>query len=234
MSDTFGEAVRLAGTRAWALVLGLVLATGTAVGWALLAPVETTVSLDGVLVAGRGPAVVTAPVQGVVVQVGADVGTPVNPATPLVVLATATGRVTVTSPVSGAVSALPAYPGQHVAAGETLAGVDQVGGRLGATLLGDPVAAAGLRPGMTVRGTVLRGHTAKVVSVALYPVTVTELAHRLGAAALPGDGNRLVRPVSVEVDGVTAWPGATLTPVRLDVVVGKGHPADALLGRAKS
>jgi hypothetical protein len=217
------EVVGLTTRRVWAVLAAVLVLFGALATWGLLARVESTVELDGVLVAGDGPALLTAPAAATVVSVP-QAGSPVRAGAGLIVLDVGGERRTVTSPVDGAVSSVPVRAGGAVEGGAVLATVEPAGARLGAVLLLDAGQPALIPAGSRVRGA---GLTGRVTAVEPFPVRVDELAVRLGQRSLPGDGSRLVRPVHVDL-GVPARVGATLTPVRLGLVLGRRTPADLL------
>ncbi|MEV6693654.1 biotin/lipoyl-containing protein [Micromonospora sp. NPDC051196] len=221
------DVVRLTTRRSWALLVAVLLALGAGTAWAVVARIESTVSLDGILLAGRGPALVTAPAPATVASVRATVGRPVKAGEVLLTLRGDGKTVAVTSPVTGILTTLTARPGAQVDGGATLGTVDRTDQRLSALLLLDAGRPAGIPAGAQVRGA---GLTGTVTQVEAYPLTTTDLAGRYGIARLPGYADdRLVRPVLVDL-GVPAWPGATLTPIRLDLIVGTERPVDVLLG----
>jgi hypothetical protein len=229
MSAELDGLVRPTALRAWAMVAALAAVLGGGATWATQARVETTVSLDGYLLAGAEPVVLAAPADGVVAELPVPAGRPVAAGAPLVVLEAPGGRQVLTAPAGGVVAALPLRVGDPVGRGVTLAAVDGAGAaRLAALLLVDaarPVPA----PGAAVRG----GWRGRVTAVEPYPVPAREVARRLALPAPPdGAGDRLVRVVRAELSA-PSWPGATRTPVRLDVVVGSARPTDALLGRVR-
>ncbi|MEW2474931.1 hypothetical protein AB0875_14185 [Micromonospora gifhornensis] len=223
------DVVRLTTRRSWALLAAVLLALGAGTTWAVVARIESTVSLDGILLAGAGPALVTAPASATVASVSAVVGRPVAAGEVLLTLhgGDDDDAVTVTSPVAGILTTLTARPGTQVKGGATLGVVDRADQRLSALLLLDAGQPAAIPAGAQVRGA---GLTGTVTRVEAYPLSTAELAGRYGIGRLPGhDDDRLVRPVLVDL-GVSAWPGATLTPIRLDLIVGAERPVDVLLG----
>ncbi|MDQ7904154.1 HlyD family efflux transporter periplasmic adaptor subunit [Phytohabitans sp. ZYX-F-186] len=217
------EVVHLTTRRVWATLTAVLVLFGALVTWGLLARVESTVELDGMLVAGAGPTLVTAPAAATVVS-SPQVGSAVQAGADLIVLDVAGERRVVTSPVAGAVSSVAVRPGSPVSGGEVLATVEPAGARLGAVLLLDAANMATVPTGTKVRGAGLSG---RVTAVEPYPVRADDLAARFGQRSLPGDGQRLVRAVHVDL-GLPARAGATLTPVRLDLVLGERRPADLL------
>lgn len=220
------EVVHLTTRRAWATFLAVLAVFGALAAWGLLARVESTLSLDGVLVAGDGPVLVTAPAAATVVTVAGRAGTAVQGGADLIVLDVGGERRVITSPVTGAVSSVTVRPGSTVTGGDLLATVDPAGARLGAILLLDAAGPAAVPAGTKVRG---GGLTGQVTGVDPYPLAVGDLAAQLGQRTLPGDGGgqRLVRVVHVDL-GVPARAGAALTPVRLDLVLGEQRPAELL------
>jgi hypothetical protein len=220
------EVVRLTTRRVWAALLAVLIVFGALVAWGLTARVESTLTLDGVLVAGAGPALVTAPADATVVALPRPAGGPVGAGDDLVVLDVKGERQTVRSPVGGAVTALSVAAGEGVEGGRLLATVEPAGARLGAVLFLDAARFAAVSPGAVVRGSGVHG---RVTGVDPYPVSIDDVAASLGRRSLPGtgDGQRLVRVVHVDL-GVPAWAGATLTPVRLALVLGTERPADLL------
>lgn len=221
------DVVRLTTRRSWALLLAVLLALGAGAAWAGLARIESTVSLDGILLAGPGPALVTAPAPATVDSVTAVVGQPVAAGEVLLTLRGDGAPIPVTSPVAGIVTSLTARPGAWVDGGAPLGAIDRVDQPLSALLLLDAGAPPGIPAGTRVRGA---GLTGTVTQVEPYPLTSADLAGRYGIGRLPGPAaDRLVRPVLVDL-GVPAWPGATATPVRLDLIVGERRPVDVLLG----
>lgn len=217
------EVVHLTTRRVWAMLAAVLVLFGALATWGLAARVESTVELDGVLVAGTGPAVVTAPAAATVVS-APRAGAEVRAGAELAVLDVAGERRAVTSPVTGAVSSVAVRPGGEVSGGDVVATVEPAGARLGAVLLLDAALPAAVPAGTAVRGAGLSG---RVTAVEPYAVPAAEIAARLGQRSLPGDGQRLVRAVHVDL-GVPARPGVTLTPVRLDLVLGEKRPADLL------
>lgn len=217
------EVVTLTTRRVWAVLAAVLVLFGALAAWGLLARVESTVELHGVLVAGEGPSVVTAPAAATVVSVP-PAGSRASAGGELVVLEVDGQRRVVTSPVAGAVSSVAVRAGSQVSGGSVLATVEPSGARLGAILLLDAGTPAVVTVGAPVRGA---GLTGRVTAVEPYPVRADELATRLGQPSLGGDGARLVRAVHVDF-GVPARAGATLTPVTLDLVLGDRSPADLL------
>jgi hypothetical protein len=217
------EVVHLTTRRVWTMLVAVLVLFGALATWGLLARVESTVSLDGVLVAGTGPTLVTAPAAATVVS-SPQAGSAVRAGADLIVLDVDGERRAITSPVAGAVSSVAVRPGSAVSGGDVLATVEPAGARLGALLLLDAGQPAAVPTGTKVRGA---GLTGRVTGVEPYPVRADDLAARLGQRSLPGDGQRLVRAVHVDL-GVPARAGATLTPVRLDLVLGERRPADLL------
>ncbi|MGN9910003.1 biotin/lipoyl-containing protein [Phytohabitans sp. LJ34] len=216
------EVVHLTTRRVWTMLVAVLVLFGALATWGLLARVESTVALDGVLVAGAGPTLVTAPAAATVVS-SPQAGSAVRAGADLIVLDVDGERRAITSPVAGAVSSVAVRPGNAVSGGDVLATVEPAGARLGALLLldaGQPAVPAGTK----VRGS---GLTGRVTGVEPYPVRADDLAARFGQRSLTGDGQRLVRAVHVDL-GVPARAGATLTPVRLDLVLGERRPADLL------
>jgi hypothetical protein len=116
-----------------------------------------------------------------------------------------------------------------VPAGGLLATVDPAEAPLSAVLFVDAAAPMTLVAGAKVRGGGLSG---AVSTVEPYPATDADMARRFGVAALPGAVGANHRPVRVV--GVSfaarAWPGASLTPVRLEAVVGSRHVGTVLFG----
>ncbi|MFG2062153.1 biotin/lipoyl-containing protein [Micromonospora sp. NPDC048871] len=221
------DVVRLTTRRSWALLTAVLLALGVGGTWAVVARIESTVSVEGILLAGRGPTVVTAPATATVASVEAVTGRPVAAGEVLLTLRGDDETIEVTSPVAGFLSTLTVRPGDSVKGGATLGAVDRAEQRLSALLLLDAGQPAGIPAGTPVRGAGLSG---TVTQVEAYPLSTTDLADRYGILRLPGyPDERLVRPVLVDL-GVSAWPGATLTPVRLDLIVGTDRPLDVLLG----
>jgi len=222
--------VRLTSRRTWALATAMVLVLSTAGAWAVLAKVESTVPLYGVLVAGPGPDVVTAPVDATVLETPVRPGQSVIAGTPLVVLDVgANRRVVVKSPSDGVLSGLGVRTGAPVARGAVVGTVDHVGAPLSALLLAN--ANAVVSPGASVRGAGFHG---TVTSVEPYAIPADQVARRYGLSALPValPPGTLVRPVLVDLR-VAAWQGATLTPIRLDLVVGHQRPIDVVLHGGK-
>jgi Biotin-requiring enzyme len=217
--------VRLTSRRTWAMATALLLVLATAAAWVVLARVESTVALYGVLVAGPGPDVVTAPADATVVETPVRPGQSVTTGTPLVVLDVAGVKRVVRSPSDGVLSGLGVRAGAPVTRGTVMGTVDHVGAPLSALLLAG--ANAMVTPGATVRG---RGFAGRVTSVEPYPIPADQVARRYGLATLPVavPPGTLVRPVLVDLR-VPAWQGATLTPVRLDLVVGRQRPIDVVL-----
>jgi multidrug efflux pump subunit AcrA (membrane-fusion protein) len=71
--------VPYAPSRAWAAVLALALVIGGGAAWSWFARVDTQVRLPGVLLAGRGPVVLAAPVAGSVARLLVATGSAVAP-----------------------------------------------------------------------------------------------------------------------------------------------------------
>jgi hypothetical protein len=219
------EVVRLTTRRTWAMLLALVVVLGSVIGWGYLARISSTLTLDGILLAGVGPTLVTAPAAGTVRLSLAHSGQEVSTGDKLYVLDTAGGPVTVVSPTRGVLVGGQVSVGAPVVGGARLAVIDDVSGALTAVLPFDARRGA-LPAGTTARAGRLTGAVTKVEP---YPMTADELAARYGLTALPGtsDGRELIRPVLVRLDAA-AWPGATYTPIRLVLTVGSERPADLL------
>jgi biotin carboxyl carrier protein len=218
--------VRLTSRRTWTMATAMVLVLATAAAWAVLTRVESTVPLYGVLVAGTGPDVVTAPADATVVDMLVHTGQTVAANAPIVVLDVGGGKhAIVRSPSDGVLSGLGVRAGAPVSRGAVIGTVDHVGAPLSALLLAN--ANAVVAPGATVRGAGFHG---QVTSVEPYAVPADQVARRYGLTTLPVAvaPGALVRPVLVDLR-VPAWQGATLTPVRLDLVVGQQRPIDLVL-----
>jgi biotin carboxyl carrier protein len=223
--------VPYAPSRAWAAVLALVLVAGTALAWSWFARVNTQVRLTGVLVAGSGPTVVPAPVTGTVSRLLVVPGTAVTAGMAVAdVLDAAGNSVAVRAPTQGTVSSVLAMPGKLLAAGTPLVALDHTGATLNAALFADPTAGLQLSDGQVASVAFFGGVVSGVVTaVGSYLAGPDDLTRIFGTSAVPGAPDAPFRLIFVRLAGVRAFPGATLTPVTVSVIVARQRPLDAIL-----
>lgn len=109
-----------AGRAHWAIVIAAALLVAAGVIWAIFGSAQETVAGQGYLLPENGLTVVVSDISGVVTDIDAVVGAPIEPGDPIAVVATDDGESVVRSVVAGTVLSVQRDDGDWVSSGDDI------------------------------------------------------------------------------------------------------------------